>query len=364
MLNSSFLQKTWFGWFLVLFNLFLFPPKIYNFSSNDIEWEIFRIKSENPLFSISSLFDSYSNLAKRDFRITVPILNYFLNLSPVYWIIFQYCIGILFLFLLKFSINRLTKNGVLKNLMFCAFSTLYLVRCFFDDVDHLWFDGFAFLFILIAQQSNSSLVIFFSVILGCFVDERAVFSFLIVFSGYYFAHKKIDTFDFAFFKLARNQWFLLFGLFTYFLIRWFLSINYGLTTPSNGASFSMLKRTIPYFNLGLLSALSGFLFLFIYLLFDFIKNSQFNYIVLILPILVLFLISAMVADLTRSITYSFPFIFILLKFYLNEQNKHWFTRVSVISVISIFLTKPFVCVDWEVSRWMSVNIFQLWLGLN
>ena len=161
-----------------------------NSSKNHLETLSYQIK--NPFKPIPKEFTdqdknqfdgSKSHLDKIGFRFMIPLIGNLFNLN-YYQIIYLQIISFsfFFFFLLRFFQNNNfdTTTLILSPLLF---ATTFIGKWGLFDV--WYFDGFAYLFILITICRYSILVTFLSGLSACFIDERALMAFLIVLFYYF-----------------------------------------------------------------------------------------------------------------------------------------------------------------------------------
>lgn len=333
---------------------------IHTLNLNSSSWETVILKSNDITNSLTHI-DPYSWLAKKVFRLTVPVIMKICHLSPAGVLFLQFIIGF-FLFVYGYKLSfKIIKDTVSATFITAGLAFLYFGRTSFYDIDHTWFDGFAYFFIIIAMYSNNFFVIIISSFLASWTDERAFVSLFIVllfhqlkgeifYKELYFKHL---------FKLNKESIAVLSTIILYLTIRQILSFYFNMHTPTEGANYIVLKTTLPLIPIGIWTFLEGFWLLYILSFAYSLKEKNYLFSIVFLILIIVFtVISGCVTDITRSGSYLVPVIFILLIYLQNHQSTSDFRLVSFFCFITSFLfPATIVCADWAVIGWFQPPFF-------
>jgi len=203
-----------------------------------------------------------------------------------------------------------------------------------------------------------------------FVDERSIIPSSVLFIVEYIQKSNMATPGSFLDQLRRSTWqnrsfLLLTGIIVvYCLIRLYLYFQYQLQTPVGEDSgihlFVVLKHKIKV-PMALFSALKWNIF-FIYLAaYQLFKSKNWGVaIAYTLVFSLIFLISTAVEDLTRSLAYGFPLIFIYFQLLsLSKENlTHQRLFVSVIALANMFLpTYTLLLHLYQVEAFSWIHLF-------
>lgn len=284
--------------------------------TNATNYQYVDFKINHPFFP--SHFDQSLNLAKRDFRLLPPLIGYILGINSIGLVVITNLLNCGFLYLTLNLFYRIIKKKSTAFYFSLAITFTYLGISGFNDILCLHFDMFAYFLVLCAMNIFSPFAIIF-LFLSYFVDERALLSgvFVIIFQHY--TKKNTHNTSFLF-------WGYLISIVAYFVSRYFLTECFGLYTPlgnAAGVGGKVVLTNIISFR-GILGTFLSFEFLWIIIIIGLLqlKNIQYNKleILLIFSILIASIFSAfMVLDITRSISYLFPIIFLMV-YNLNKNS--------------------------------------------
>lgn len=205
--------------FFPLGSPFVYPEKADQFGRN-----IAQMKVDNPTFNYLEHFGPATNMAKRNFRILVPLVGHLTGTGVDGAKMFNLGMQAVLALALLLGIYRLTGSRRVALLMSLALLGNHLgVAPWLDSGCH--FDTAAYALIAVGLFAGSAWLVFAACLLGMFVDER-VFTALPLLAIFYF--------------LCRRDWGYYAGLAlalgTALGGRWVLHHGYGLTTPSQGVA--------------------------------------------------------------------------------------------------------------------------------
>ncbi len=310
---------------------------------------IFRAKTQHLLTPITTLMPEVadrSNGGKINFRLLMPTIARCLSMDLRQSMLFQNALGLLFVWIMILLTNKHFKAFdplLVYILAFGCLNIFFAKACFIDIYG--WFDGMAFLLLLLAMFFENSLLIALCCFLACFTDERAFIStvFVGVWHGFIknnlTQHFSIKTF----FLSAKPIFWVLASLFAAVCVRWFLRYKFGLTTPisnPNDLGFLWILRQANLIPLGLYSAFESFWLLLVLAIGAMWLRRQWFLLCLFgLPTLAIGVGSFAVADITRSLGYGFPFVFISVYYLCSiEKNSDLIRKLLVVLCLLNALT--------------------------
>ncbi|MBA3706240.1 MAG: hypothetical protein H0W84_10195, partial [Bacteroidetes bacterium] len=113
-----------------------------------------------------------SHLAKRIFRLTMPVVGNLLNLNITGLLVLQSILGFLFFIIVSKLVFSITSDNVLSLIVCVGFTVIYIGKSFL--IDSGCFDGTAFFLLSLTMFFRKPLLIFTCIFLACFTDERAI----------------------------------------------------------------------------------------------------------------------------------------------------------------------------------------------
>jgi hypothetical protein len=326
-------------------------------STNDLSGEtkidrIYVLKRQisNPLDSNTvKLFLPQTHNAKIAFRLTVPLLAKVFRLNLIWVVIVEIAIGILSIYLILLYFFSLTKQPQ-TSFWFClAFCFTPLLKfAFFDE---LFFDSFAYFFLLLLLVFRNPYWGVLLTLLACYTDERGYLgaSFLLL---YFLIDQKLN---------ARNNVKIITsvasGLLFSMVIRYLLGKFYGLSVPmgdNNLVGLSVLNEhfcAMPYYFYTCFESLWVAIPLGAYYL---ARNKMTVFAILLLTTSTVFLISiSMVHDITRSGLYGFPLILLGMMVFIHYSDTNFVSRIAKYFALLCFVQpSTLVIIGYVGSRWM------------
>ncbi|CAN1576875.1 hypothetical protein MCERE19_04028 [Spirosomataceae bacterium] len=331
--------KLLYTFVVTLFCLFTAKPSFDELNGHYVETISHQIK--HPFKPIPEKFivqnekefnGSKSHLDKVGFRFMAPLVANILKLN-YYELVYLLFFGFFFFyyFLIRFFENNQfeTTSIVLAPLLF---ATTFIGK--WGLYDAWYFDGFAYLLILVSICGYNPLITFITGLSSCFVDERSIFALLI--SIFFFARVRNNIYN----HNNKKQYLsLLTVLLTYVIIRLslqsFYSINSG-TSAIGGVAMNFNFQFIP------ITTFSTFEFSIIPILMASLLFWHLNKLDLILFILLIVSIvgiSNLVFDVSRSLAYGFPLILTSLILISRNQTKNLTNKLLII-IIALNLLIP------------------------
>ncbi|MEY2828494.1 MAG: hypothetical protein RIQ33_352 [Bacteroidota bacterium] len=305
-------------------------------------WNSFNFKKEN-LFKQPPYRD-VSHAAKKTFRITVPLIAKVFHFNNWATVAFIWLLNILFLFFLLEFLVQLLNDKTIAFLGTFGFTFIYAGHAGFTDIAS-WFDEAAYFFLLMALFSKQKWVIYCSIILACFTDERAFASSVLVAVFHYFSSENKSLLQHL--KQISKCSISIIALCTAIFIRILLQQIFNLHTSSAGASISNILNDSDFWGMGIWTFLEGY-WLLVGTLFLFLMYSkQYLKSVALISIIGLFIMGAfMVFDETRSGSYMFPILFIAIAILQNELTTvEWRMLFLIIAIICFIFPAYYIISD-------------------
>ncbi|MCE6988728.1 hypothetical protein [Dyadobacter sp. CY323] len=349
-LESRLSDKNWL-WKVTLtsiaLSLFLaFPPYtllIDHFRENGVKldaWVFIQNQAQDLLHPRDMDYD-----VRREnmiFRWTLPLLSFLTHHNVLLILLIQAALGVLFIKKIGDYLYSLCGDRSLTALFVLSLANTFVCVWTFADI-HGYGDGYAYFFLLLALLSRNPALIFSSLQLAFFTDERAV-----VAGGYlllwWMVTKAYEKNDFTFPSLLKSvfsgeslivwiAWIAYFGVRFYVQDAYFP--NHSYSTIGTPVLFANDHRN------GLGSSIWGtfegtWLIIFAAALVLWLSKHYWLLVALVIGFAVLVATGIYVHDLDRALAYGFPFIlisaFILLKTTSFQANRLLFFFMAVICV--------------------------------
>ena len=280
------------------------------------------------------LDDPEHHNAKRTFRLTVPIIFRLAGISNILVIyLFQVLLWYCLYFLIVRLVAKTTNSPSLRILIPLSICFTYLGQVGVVDV-FAKFDSVAIFFLFTAMITRNPILIFCSMSLAYFTDERSLLSGILIVLWWQFG--KLDnslTLNKRFFRPCIQSVTIVLATLFYIFIRFYLSDRYSFVEMTGDVGFQVLSRQLNMLLFGILSPFDGIWVLFILSLFILFKLRQYFILLILVLVFILSIIASfLVIDISRSLLYAFPLLVICYR-YLNQK----LTEFELKGVFSIIL---------------------------
>lgn len=344
---DKFLTRTYWqlelSLFCVLLMFFLCPPSFENLSTvSNRTWEVVLKQIDNHTIQYA-VENPNSHESKRTFRLTVPLLCKLIGLRDIRLIYtLQVFFTVFFFWLLARFSQRLSRDSMVAVLLPISFCFTAIGQVGVFDV-YAKFDSFALFFLLAAIAFENPAIILFSIILGGFTDERAFIASPMVLIWWQMQSER----DFNIpvkkvIKLNARSFAVLFGMIGYLLLRLYLIKRYDLVTVFGDIGFSIMQGQQNMYYFGTWTAFEGFWL--VVLLAMVLLYCHGCYVLLTLLLVVgipSLLVAHFVIDITRSMIYAMPLVFISLKIISRQSASLFFGRLMILIVLINLLVSTY-----------------------
>jgi hypothetical protein len=312
----------------VLVSLFSAFPSydIANKPEMSENWVAILNQVQDP-FKANQYFEG-SHAANLSFRLTPVLLARILRVETINgFLILQFASFLLFMVVVAKAFQRITADFVVQALLTFGLSLTFAGNVLCSDYRGM-FDVLSFLFLTVAITFNNSMIIYGSLLLAFFTDERALIASGLVYVFFIVerspAISAIHVKSFFLFHQAKllaitGSWI------TYLVLRLILSNYFGLSTNSAGMINYLFSETINQINifpLALWTGLEGFwLMIILSLVIIFQHNNRLLFFAYSLCLAAVSFVAIWVFDITRSMAYLLPSVFIGLLLLQKTQSK-------------------------------------------
>ncbi|GAB3901238.1 hypothetical protein GCM10028803_25570 [Larkinella knui] len=342
----------------VSFCLFLNNPDYQRFQNAEsinpefkdyrYNWQALTNQISHPL--TPQLHPQISHQSKRTFRLLPAIIGKVFPvqgaLPKMIWLFaFQHVLGFLCFYLVLELVVLTTKDNVYALIATLGFSFIYFGNSFFWDL-YGWFDGIAYFLLVVTLYSISKAnwaFAFLSLTAAFWTDERALIVSPIVLFWLVLQQKDLKNVDIKYIlKHSFTRWYLA-CLVCYFGIRTYLGTAYGLTIPLGFnalVGFKMVLINLQPVPNSVFSIYEGLWLPFILMIhWLWNRKNQRSLLIVLLFFSMSFVSSLCVVDVTRSLTYTFPWILFAIVF-IHRLNETDFSRTVILTALLITMVYP------------------------
>jgi len=267
-------------------------------------WQAVNEKSSSP-FAVKE-YAPESHEAKLTFRMTVPLLACVLSLKTTGILLLQGVFGFLLFLVSVYLFEKITEDPVAALLLTLSLSFIWAGRCAFVELRGI-FDAVALFFLIFSMCFRNPLLVFAGVFLAAWTDERGLIASSLVLLYWWISAG--FTLRKAFTPQSIS---VIFAWVAYFLTRYALiHVFHFKTVVGNNLGISCFISQMSNLPGGVWTALEGNWVLVCIALFLLIRKKDFlQAFAFSLSMVLLVVVAMAVIDITRSMAYLLPAMFI------------------------------------------------------
>jgi len=293
-------------------------------------WQAIFTQIKNPFEDHT--YHDVTHQSKLTFRLSVPLIAKLFHLSITGIIFLQYIFGFLLFYISSSILKQITKDNFTTLIITLSIPFIYAGRVSFIDIRGV-FDGIALFFLVVSMFKRNMIIITTAIIMTSFTDERGLIASSLVFV-YWYIHESNEKRK-LFTKYTSS---VVLGGVIYLILRLFLSCFFHLSTQSGGIGFNVLASNLNLLPLGTWHGLEGNWMLVLIALFTLIFNKdKLTLLFFILSISIVLITGSLVADVTRSMAYVIPALFISILIIQKNDSLMFMRRLSVIVLLICFI---------------------------
>lgn len=320
---------------------FSFPSYERLFTENMVNWNALFQQAAHPFENAN--YDPVSHQAKMTFRLFVPLLVRLFHLNVIGVILLEILFGIATVYLFIKAILKITKDKVTAVILTLAFSSTAICKNPFNDIVG-FFDGIALFFLVIPIVFTNPIAIFCAVFSAAWIDERSLIA---------------STLIFIWILITKNNYSKttqIIALFTawiaYVLTRFFLIHYFHLVTHTGAVGLDILLNQLNNAPLGIWTGLEGFWLLVILSFIVLLKQDKKAIASLFLVgMSVIILVALSVSDITRSMIYLFPSIFLALSIISSVENEKNLRYIATFVLLLCMLLPQLTVGGYNLVNW-------------
>ncbi len=327
----------------------------YHKVAESVTWQFLEKQIVSPLTTFSDR-EAYHHISKMTYRLFPAYLGKLclgcsLKELMLFLIGLEYLAGFLFFYFSYKVLRRHCSDVIALTWLLMGFCFTFLGKIFFWDI-YAYFDAYALLFLLLGMQSRNPVLVFLFMSLAFWTDERAIVASGLVWLWHSFSPAHSGQ-NLIFFRKplllpTQTQWAILSGVAATLVLRWLLAHRYGLPAVSGlsqvltEAKYVLIKQRlvelIPFVTIS--SFESYWLYILGAMATLWLHREKWALMVFLFAIGACLGVSFLVYDMTRSIMYAFPAVFIAVRILLKELPPEIFRRLTlwVFVVATLFPT--------------------------
>ena len=294
--------------------------QIFGFDDN---WDPLLLQAEEPFEPHE--YPPESHAAKLAFRLVPPLVGGLLNLGPVGYVVLQSLAGVALFAAAARLFDRLTGDRAAAALYTVALAGAWAGASAFVEMRGV-FDGIAFLFLVLACLARRPPLIALCAFLAAWTDERAA-----VAAGLVFVFHLVEP------AQRRDAWWrggaVVVGLALYVASRLALAAATGLTPAAGLVGLSILVDQIHFAAIGAWTALESLLVVVGLGLLSLWRTRRLAAVAFLLALAAVLGGALLVLDVTRSMAYAIPAVFIGVAVLDPRAQRALAPAVAVINVI-------------------------------
>jgi len=329
-------------------------PKLWDneFKKSDNNyWPSILEKRDNLFLDLGRDYGVGSHPANANFRLTVPLIAKLLGLGMFGILIFQSVCGVLLLWVVARIVLKITSDLVVSLFVTCGVAATWAGTTSFTELQGI-FDGEALLLLSCAVLFEGPWLTGLFVFLSAWTDERALVASSFVYLYHVYRHQRRGS-DWRASYCGAAPIAVVVAWVAYFVLRFAMSRYYHMPPGAGSASLIYVLKNAHNIPMGSWTALEGgWLLVFAAMV---ILTQQRRIIFLILyvsAISIILVVSMSVIDITRSMAYALPAIFIAIEVLREvESGPHLRALCAVSSAISI-LWPNYYCFDKKSHVWL------------
>ncbi len=269
------------------------------------KWRDAQVKFDDPLIDTSRIYPAGSHESNLTFRLTVPVLAHFFHLHEAGLLIFFALVGVVLLYLVLKVAFTLSASKRVALFVCLATACTWPGAAAFHELRGGYYDALALCLLVAACATSSSLLATAFLFLAAWTDERALIASSFVFLLYACTGTGIQRF------LVGKPAAVIVAAAAYLGTRAYLTSTHSYLHAASGIGLSILSEQINVIPLAIWTGLGGsWILVFLGLLALLAQKRYLAAIAFSAALIGVMVASLAVADVTRSMAYCLPAVFV------------------------------------------------------
>jgi len=304
-------------------------------------WRALLNQTDHPFQAVD--YHQASHAANLAFRLTPVLLGRLFQIDTIPgYLLLQLAAFLLLQISTVCIFKKITGDMVTAILLSFAVSFSFVGNVLCSDYRG-FFDVLSFLFLTIAMLSDNLFIIFVSILAASFTDERALAASGLVFIFFVLqgeTNTEAPSSLKNLLRLDRKLFTLILSWVVYFMLRYLLSYYFNFKTNESGMIDYLLNHAVHQINIlpfALWTGLEGFWLIVILSIYILIYNKRWSFLLLLFAAITgVAFIAIWVFDITRSMAYLWPAIFIGVTILYRTQNLRFIRYISFAVLLLCF----------------------------
>jgi hypothetical protein len=305
----------------------------------ETKWRDAQVKFDHPLIDTSRIFPAGSHESNLTFRLTVPILARVFHLHEAGLLIFFGLVGVMLLYLVLKVAFTLSASKRVAFLVCLTTACTWPGAAAFQELRGGYYDALALCLLVSACATPSSLLAAIFLFLAAWTDERALIASMFVFllyAGRFSAHG--DTAGIRRFLVGKPAAVVVAAA-AYVGTRAYLTSTHSYLHAASGIGLSILSQQINVIPLAIWTGLGGsWILVCVGLLALFLEKRYLAAVGFSAALVGVIVASLAVADVTRSMAYCLPAVFVGLAALSSSEGINQLEQLAAIgAAISVLV---------------------------
>ena len=312
----------------------------------ETKWRDAQLKFDHPLIDTSRMFPAGSHESNLTFRLTVPILAHVFHLHQAGLLIFFACVGIALLYLVLSVTFTISASKRVAFFICLSTACTWPGEAAFHELRGGYYDALAICLLVAACATSSSLLAAAFLFLAAWTDERALIASSFVFLLYAYNNAG----GLRRFFLGKPAAVVV-AIAAYAGSRAYLTATHSYAHAASGIGLSILAQQANVIPLAIWTGLGGsWILVFLGLLALFVQRRYVAAVGFCAALAGVIVASLAVADVTRSMAYCLPAVFVALAALSSSEGVQQIEELSAIGA-AISLLVPTYYLEGNAGLW-------------
>jgi hypothetical protein len=338
----------------LVFTTFPNYPKLWDAkfqNSDNSYWPSILDKRDNLFLDLGRDYGVGSHAANANFRLTVPLIAKVLGLGMFGMLIVQSVCGVLLLWVVARIVLKITADLVASLFVTCGVASTWAGTTSFTEL-HGVFDGEALLFISCAALFEKPWLAGLFVFLGAWTDERALIASSLIYL-YHVYRRQRQGFNWRASYCGATPIAVVGAWVAYFVLRFTMMQYCHMTATAGAVSLRFVIINASNLPIGSWTALEGGWLLAFAAMVILAQKRRIVFLILyILAISLVLVVSMTVIDITRSMAYALPAIFVAIEVLREVESDADLRVLCAVSSAVAILWPNYYCYNRNNIAWL------------
>jgi hypothetical protein len=298
-----------------------YPRLVYDkvYLEKHCSWDAVLLKRDNLFLDTGKLYSSFHHNANLTFRLVVPLVARIFGLGKIGIFAFQSACGVVLLWAVARIVHRITGDLVSSLFVACGVASTWAGTTSFSELRGV-FDGVALLLLACAVLFEAPWLAGLFAFLTAWTDERGLIATSLVYL-YHVYRRQQQGHDWRGSYLGPTPFAVIFAWAAYFATRFAMAWHFHITTNTTALGLKTAIRQANNFPIGTWTALEGGWLLVVAASLVLIRKRRIAFLVYLWgAIAIIVTVSMSCFDITRSMAYVLPALFIAIAILRESES--------------------------------------------